>query len=146
MEPKPFAMLERARSWSLSCARCIQSTVSHIHFPKIHSNFFFLSIPKSSEWSLPFGLLDQNFVCLSHLSHACTCPAHVILHDLITLNNIWRSVQVIKLLIMQSLPGYLYFFPLRSKCSHHIILKFSVHVPFLMCGTKFHTHTKEVKL
>jgi len=37
---------------------------------KIHSNIIFLSMPRSSEWSLSFWILNQNFVHISHLSHA----------------------------------------------------------------------------
>jgi hypothetical protein len=31
----------------------------------------FPSMPRSSEWSLPFRFSDQNIACISHLSHAC---------------------------------------------------------------------------
>jgi hypothetical protein len=37
--------------------------------PKIHSNFIFLSTPKSSKWSLPSRFYNQNCACISHLSH-----------------------------------------------------------------------------
>jgi hypothetical protein len=39
-------------------------TLPH-HFPKIHSNI----ILPSSEQSLPFRFPDQNFVCISHVTH-----------------------------------------------------------------------------
>jgi hypothetical protein len=52
-------------------------------FPKIHSNIISLFMPKSSEWSLPFKYSDQNFVCTSHLHHACYMrrPSHLPLRD-----------------------------------------------------------------
>jgi hypothetical protein len=43
-------------------------------FPKIHSNIIFSSMPRSSEWPLPFGFTCQNFVCISHFSKACHIP------------------------------------------------------------------------
>jgi hypothetical protein len=35
-------------------------------------------MPRSSTWSLPFRLSNQNIVCISHLSHVCymTCLSH----------------------------------------------------------------------
>jgi len=55
------------------------TVLSHMHplhsfpsyFPKIHSNIISLPMPRSSEWFLPFRFSDQNFVCISHLSHVC---------------------------------------------------------------------------
>jgi len=41
------------------------------YFPKIHSNIIIPSTPWSSEWSLPFKFSKQNFVRMSHFSHAC---------------------------------------------------------------------------
>jgi hypothetical protein len=48
------------------------------YIPKIHSNIIFPSMPRSSQWSLPFRPSNQNTVCTSHLSHACykACPSH----------------------------------------------------------------------
>jgi hypothetical protein len=42
-------------------------------------------MPRSSEWSLPFRLSNQNFVLISHLPMSVTCPTHLIPLDLITL-------------------------------------------------------------
>jgi len=52
-------------------------TYSH-NFPKIHSNFNFPSMPRSSKWSLPFRFSNQNIICISHISHACymSLPSH----------------------------------------------------------------------
>jgi hypothetical protein len=41
---------------------------------KFCSKIILPSMPKSSKWSLPFGLSDQNFVNISHLSHASQKP------------------------------------------------------------------------
>jgi hypothetical protein len=40
------------------------------HLPKIHFNVKLTSTPRSSEWSLPFRLPNQDFVSISHLTHA----------------------------------------------------------------------------
>jgi hypothetical protein len=42
--------------------------------PKIRCNITFPSIPRSSEWSLPFRFSNQNFSCISHLS----CVLHAL--------------------------------------------------------------------
>jgi hypothetical protein len=69
------------------------------YLTKIHSNFILPSTSRSSEWSLPFKFSDQNFVCVSHLSHACyiLCQSNPPCFD--HPNNVWWSVQVMKLLI-----------------------------------------------
>jgi len=41
------------------------------YFPKTHSNIIFPFTPNSFEWSLPLRNSNQNYVCISHLSHAC---------------------------------------------------------------------------
>jgi hypothetical protein len=38
---------------------------------KIHFNIIISPTPRSSEWSLPFRLSNQNSICISHLTHAC---------------------------------------------------------------------------
>jgi len=62
--------------------------------PKIHSNVILPLTPKSSEWSLPFRISDQNIVHISHLSSACYMPrpSNPPLFDLT--NNIWWSVKL----------------------------------------------------
>jgi hypothetical protein len=57
----------------------ILSQMSPVHnfppyFPKIYSNIILPSTSRSSEWSLRFRFSDQNFVCISYLSHACYIP------------------------------------------------------------------------
>jgi hypothetical protein len=87
-------------------------TLSQIHpvhtlppyFPNIHSNIILPSTLRSLDWSLPFWFSDQNYVYISHLSHACYMPHSPHLSSYVHPNNNWRSVQVMKLLIMQSFP------------------------------------------
>jgi len=67
-------------------------------FPKIHSNIIFLPSPRSSELSLPFRFPNLNIVRI-YLPHPCYMPRSS--HPA---NNTWRSVQVMKLLIMQPSP------------------------------------------
>jgi hypothetical protein len=58
-------------------------------------------------------------------------------------NDIWRSVQITKLLIMQSFPASHHFLSLRSLYPlEHPIFKHPQSLP-LMSEIKFHTHTKE---
>jgi hypothetical protein len=72
------------------------------YFPNIHSNITLPSTPRSSEWSRPFRFSNQNFVCISHLSHSC-CMSHSSYPPLSDhANNIWWSLQVIRLLTKQS--------------------------------------------
>jgi len=90
-KPQVYYHFTRACHWSLHWATRIQSTPSHLISLKNHSNINIIlpSIPRSSKWSL----------------HA-TCPAsHSLWSDLTWLDH-WWSVQVGKLLIMQSSPAY----------------------------------------
>jgi hypothetical protein len=41
------------------------------YLSNVHSNTVHLSMPKLSKSSLIFRFPDQNFVMISHLSHAC---------------------------------------------------------------------------
>jgi len=77
------------------------------YFIKIYSNIIFPSTPRSSEWSLPFISSDQNFVIISHLSHACYIPRSSHSSWLDYSNNIWWWVQVMKLLIRHSSSAFL---------------------------------------
>jgi len=85
--------------------------------PRICSNIFFSSKPKSSKWSLPFRFSDQYFVWNSHLFHAWYIPCLPHPPWLDHPNNIWWSIHIIKLLIMQSSSASYHFLPLRSKYS-----------------------------
>jgi len=100
----------RARHWYLLRARCIQSTPSH---PKIHFHSILPSIPRSSEWFLPFHFFHLN--CISLRSHACYMLLAFHPPWLNHSNNICWSVQVMKLLITRSSLPSRHFLPLRSK-------------------------------
>jgi hypothetical protein len=52
--------------------------------PEDPSNIILPTMPGSSKWSLSFGFSHQNPVCTSPLPTRATCPAHLILLDLIT--------------------------------------------------------------
>jgi hypothetical protein len=54
------------------------------NFLKIHYNII-LSMPRSSEWSLPFRFSNQSTVYIIISPMRATCPAQLILLDLITL-------------------------------------------------------------
>jgi hypothetical protein len=80
-------------------------------FPKINSDVIFPSTLRSFEWYLPFRISNQN------LFYACYIirPSHPPLLD--HPNYIWLSVQVMKVLIMQSSPASCTLLSLRSKYS-----------------------------
>jgi hypothetical protein len=97
-------------------------TLPH-YFPKVHSDITFPPMSRSSEWSLPFRFLDQNFVRVSHL-HACCMPRPPYPPWFHHLNNIWWSVWVKKLLVVYSSLASRYFLRLMSKYSpQHPFLK-----------------------
>jgi hypothetical protein len=111
------------RHWSLSWARRIQSTHPH--------NISLRAVPMLSSQlhtGLQSGLFPSVFpikppVNFSHLSHACymSRSSHSPWFD--HPNNIWWSVQFMKLLITQSPPTSYHFLPLKLKYSHHSVLK-----------------------
>jgi hypothetical protein len=99
--------------------------LSHMHpvhtlptyFYMIHSNIIFPSMPRNSKWSLPFMLSNKNIVSISHLSHLCYMP-----HPLTSLPKqyfVKSSIYVAHYAVFSS------FLPLRSKYSHHPVLKHS---------------------
>jgi hypothetical protein len=53
--------------------------------PEVHFNVIHPPMPRSSQWSFAFGPPNQNPVNMSPLPMHVTCPAHLILLDLITL-------------------------------------------------------------
>jgi hypothetical protein len=74
------------------------------NLPKIHSDPFLPSTPRSSEWSFSFGLSHQNLVHFSVLSHACHMPRPPQCPWLDQPNDIWRWVQNMNLLIVKLPP------------------------------------------
>jgi hypothetical protein len=80
-----------------------------------------------------------NFYMHSSSPHPCyiPCPCHPPWHD--NFNYTWRTVQVMKLPIMQFSPTY-HFIPLRSKFflsalfSNNLILSFYVSHPYRTTG------------
>jgi hypothetical protein len=94
------------------------------YFPKIRFIIILSTTPRSSEWSLPFRFSDQNIVWISYFTHGGYMPLPFLRPWNYHPNNIWWSVQVVKLLIMQSSSASRHFLPLRFKYSpQHPVLK-----------------------
>jgi hypothetical protein len=93
---KSITVFRRARHWTLSWARCIQSRPSHHCFSNIHFNIVFPSTRTSSEWSFPLKFSDRHSVWTYNLTHACYRPHPPHIPWLDHLNNIWWSIQVTK--------------------------------------------------
>jgi hypothetical protein len=79
-------------------------------FLMIHFNIILPSPPVFLVVS-SFNVSYQNFGCTFHPCHACYSPypSHLFGNS----NNIWRGVQIMKLLIMQFSPSLCHFFSLR---------------------------------
>jgi hypothetical protein len=119
-------------------------------FPKLHSNIIFPSTPRSSKWFLPFTFSNENIACVSHVSNPCCLPSSSYFPWFYHPNNSRWSVQVTKLLIIQSSPASHPFHPPSyvqvfscAPCSQTL----SIYVLSLVWEIRFHTHTKQqVKL
>jgi hypothetical protein len=78
------------------------------YLPKVHLNVIIPPTPRSSHWSLAFGPPNQNLVNTSPFPIRATCPAHLILLDLITLKYSEK----------------------KTGCEvHHYVMFFMIHLP-----------------
>jgi hypothetical protein len=123
----------------------ILSQMNPIHnpkpcFPKVHFNVILLSTPRSSEFSFPFRLSNQNFARISHLHMLATCPTHLILLDLIILMICREEYKLWSFSLCNFLQPRVT--SLKSKCSpHNPVLKHPQSAFFLQRDR--HTHTKQ---
>jgi hypothetical protein len=118
-----------------SCTICNSSSerpVQKLLETLSYSNMF-PSTARSSEWSLVFRFSNQYTVRVSNVSHACYTPCSSHPPSLDHPNNIWWSLQVMKLLIMQSSPFSRHFLPLRYKHPHLPVLKHPQCTFFTQC-------------
>ena len=112
------------------------------HTLKVLFNINFLSMHRSSTWSLSLRFPHQNPVCTSPVAHTCHMPRPLHSSGFGYPNNIGWGVQIIKLLVV-------FFILLLSRLSETQI-SFSApysrtpsaYVPPSTWGTKLHTHTK----
>jgi hypothetical protein len=113
------------------------------YFPKIHSNIIFQSVHRSSEWFFISGFPIKILYAFL-ISYACYIPRPSHPSWYYHPNNIRWSLQVMKLLIMQSSPASRHF-PLL--CPNILLSNLfsdtSIYVFLWVCWTKFHTHTNK---
>jgi hypothetical protein len=109
----------QARHWTISWASRIQFASSIPTY--VHLNIILPPTPRSSQWSLTFGLPNRNPVNTSPFPPAChmSCPPHPpwFNHP----NNIRRRLQAMKF-IMQFSPRSV-FLHFRSKYPQHCVLR-----------------------
>ena len=85
MEPEnSLPHLQKPATCRLSLARSIPLHALTSHLLKIHLNIILKFTSGSPMWSLSLRFSHQNLVYISALLHSATCPAHLLLLDLIT--------------------------------------------------------------
>ena len=85
MEPKGSSPhTQQPSHLSLSWTTAIQSTHLPTDFLRISFNIIIPSTSRSSKWSLSLALAHQNPVCTSLCPTHATCPAHLVIVDLIS--------------------------------------------------------------
>jgi hypothetical protein len=126
-----ITMFTKASHPSLSWALQIHSTLFQpISLRSILITFSHLRLGLPRSFFLS-GFPTKPYRYLLSSPMRATCPADLILHNLICL-TIWRWVQIMKLTIVQLSPFSRYFIPLRSKYSpHHPVLKHPILCSFL---------------
>jgi hypothetical protein len=106
----------------------------NIHLSIILSTTWFI------KWSLSFRFSCQHFVFISHIYHACCMPRPSHHPSFGHPSNMKWSVEVMKLLTMQSSPAsYVHLFS-SAPCSQTP----STCVLSLVWKTKFYAHTKQL--
>jgi len=138
-------VLTKACHWSLSWGRCIHSTPSH---PISLRSILILSsylCPDLSSGHFPLGFLIKILYEFFIFPMCTTCPAHLILLDLIT--QYFGRVQVMKLHCAVFLSLLLLFPSWVQIFSSPFSQTPSIYAPSLVWEMEFHTHTKQqVKL
>jgi hypothetical protein len=114
------------------------------YFPKIHSSIIFLSTHRSSKWYLPFRFSNQNFVCISYVTHAWYMLLQSHPPWLDHPHSILWSIQVMKLLIMQPSSDPCYFLPLKSIYSpQHSVCSLGLKTSYGGVVYKYHKNLSE---
>jgi hypothetical protein len=66
-----------------------------LYFPKIHSNIILPSMPRSSEWFFPSGLLIKILYAFVIFPMCGTCPTYLMLLDFITTTTTTTTTTII---------------------------------------------------
>jgi len=69
--PMFVTVFTKACQWCLVPVVPILAHTFQSYLLTLYSSITFPTAPKSSKWSLPFKLSNQNIIRISHQSHAC---------------------------------------------------------------------------